>query len=212
MTLYYSGRVLIHKIPMGAYGNNGYVVIDPVSNQSVVIDTPGEPEKLVAIAMATEVKAIVITHTHFDHLVGFEAIRSALDAPVAVDQSEAANLPLDPDFFLADGDAIEIGEQRLEILNTPGHTTGSSCFRIGEHLFSGDTLFPGGPGRTRTPADFRQIVDTIKTKLLVLPKGTTVYPGHGDTTTISDVGREFAVFTSKSHPIDLHGDVRWEDS
>lgn len=209
MTLHYKGEVLVHKILMGPYGNNGYVIICPHTNESIVIDTPAEPEKLIAIAQRTSVKAILITHTHMDHLLGFEKIRSALGAPVGVHSAEAGKLPSVPDFHLADGQTITAGTVVLKVVHTPGHTPGATCFLTGQHLFTGDTLFPGGPGRTATPADLRQIVKSIADKLLVLPGGTLVYPGHGEDTTIGKAQEEHAVFAGKPHAPDLCGDVLW---
>jgi glyoxylase-like metal-dependent hydrolase (beta-lactamase superfamily II) len=83
------------------------------------------------------------------------------------------------------------------------------CYLTGKHLFSGDTLFPGGPGYTRSPEAFRQVVQRIKSKLFVLPDDTQVYPGHGDNTTIGKSKEEYVAFESRSHPADLHGHVSW---
>ena len=213
MTLHYDGQdVKIHKVLMGDYGNNGYLVVCPTTNESIIIDTPGEPEKLIALAKGTTVKAILITHTHSDHLVGFDAIRAATGAPVAVHSAEADNLPSPPDRPLSDGDTVSAGTVTLTVLHTPGHTPGAVCYLTGRHLFSGDTLFPGGPGRTRTPENLQQEIGSITTKLLVLPTDTLVYPGHGDNTTIGKAQEEYKAFAGRSHPPDLCGDVLWLSS
>jgi len=101
---------------------------------------------------------------------------------------------------------------KLQVLHTPGHTDGASCFLIGKHLFSGDTLFPGGPGKTRSPEALLQVIDSITRKLLVLPDDTTVYPGHGDDTTIGEARRQYQEFASREHPADLFGDINWLES
>ena len=113
---------------------------------------------------------------------------------------------------LADGKVIEFGGQKLSAVFTPGHTPGSTCFVIGDNLFSGDTLFPGGPGRTQSNVDLQQEIESIASRLHTLPDGTAVYPGHGDNTTIADSKREYAVFAGKEHAADLHGDVLWLES
>jgi hydroxyacylglutathione hydrolase len=100
----------------------------------------------------------------------------------------------------------------VRVIHTPGHTPGSICLLVGGALLTGDTLFPGGPGRTRDPQALAQLIDSITTRLHVLPPETLVLPGHGDTTTIGVSREEYAVFASKSHQADLAGDVLWLES
>ena len=108
---------------------------------------------------------------------------------------------------------IPFGNQEIICLFTPGHTNGSTCYLLGNHLFSGDTLFPGGPGKSKNPEAFTQEIHSIESKLLVLPPEVDVYPGHGDTnTTIEEALEKFSVFTSKPHAPDLCGDVDWLNS
>ncbi len=209
MDIHYDGEVKIHKILMGSYGNNGYLLVSPETNESIIVDTPAEPEKLLSVAQDTTVRAILITHRHQDHLAGFEVIRAAIGAPVGVHSADADGLPSPPDLRLSDGDTVTAGTVTLTVLHTPGHTPGAVCYRTGKHLFSGDTLFPGGPGRTRTPENLRQEIESITSRLLVLPPDTVVYPGHGDDTTIGKAQEEYQVFASRSHPPDLCGDVLW---
>jgi glyoxylase-like metal-dependent hydrolase (beta-lactamase superfamily II) len=100
----------------------------------------------------------------------------------------------------------------MRALHTPGHTPGSVCLLIGKHLFSGDTLFPGGPGKTGTPAAFEQIVNSIIERIFVLPDETLVYPGHGEDTILSKEKQEFAIFSGRTRPSGLCGDVLWLSS
>ncbi|MSQ17079.1 MAG: MBL fold metallo-hydrolase [Dehalococcoidia bacterium] len=209
MAWHYDGEVQIKKINMGPYNNNGYVVACPHTGEAVIIDTPAEPEKLVEAVRGLQVKAILITHGHQDHLLGFSEIKAQVAAPVAVGPGDAHRLPSPPERMLADGDIIAFGRLRITALATPGHTDGSTCFLLGNHLFSGDTLFPGGPGKSRSPEAFQQELKSITGKLLSLPPETAVYPGHGDDTTVGQARQEHQAFASRIHPPDLHGDVTW---
>ena len=209
MPLHYDAEVKITKINMGPYNNNGYIVICPDTNEGIIIDTPAEPEKLLGAIGDVQIKSILITHKHQDHLLGFDEITRAVQVPVGIGTDDADGLPSPPQIDLKDGLVIKFGNQEMTVLDTPGHTEGATCFLIGKHLFSGDTLFPGGPGKTRSPEAFQQVVDSITKKLLVLPDDTAVYPGHGDDTTIGKAREEYQGFASKPHSPDLFGEVTW---
>ena len=209
MPLHYDAEVKITKINMGPYNNNGYIVICPDTNEGIIIDTPAEPEKLLGAIGDVQIKSILITHKHQDHLLGFDEITGAVQVPVGIGTDDADGLPRPPQSDLNDGMVKKFGNQEMTVLDTPGHTEGATCFLIGKHLFSGDTLFPGGPGKTRSPEAFQQVVDSITKKLLVLPDDTAVYPGHGDDTTIGKAREEYQGFASKPHSPDLFGEVTW---
>ncbi len=208
-----AGDVTVHKIPnMGSLSNNGYIVICPETNHAVCIDTPDEPEKMIdeVREIGVQVQAILITHGHADHLAGYTAITSSIGAPTAIGQADAHLPPSPPQRRLNDGDTVAFGNRNILCISTPGHTDGSTCYAVSGFLFSGDTLFPGGPGRSRSPEAFQQVLDSISGKLLTLPEETYVYPGHGpDNTTIGEAKRRYEIFMSQSHPADLHGDVDW---
>jgi glyoxylase-like metal-dependent hydrolase (beta-lactamase superfamily II) len=209
MPFHYDGELKITKINMGPYNNNGYIVICPETNEGVIIDTPAEPEKLLGAIGDVQIKSILITHKHQDHLLGFDEITGAVQAPVGIGTDDADGLPRPPQLDLKDGMVIKFGNQEMTVLDTPGHTEGATCFLIGKHLFSGDTLFPGGPGKTRSPEALQQVIDSITKKLLVLPDDTAVYPGHGDDTTIGEAREQYQVFASKPRDPGLFGDVAW---
>jgi hydroxyacylglutathione hydrolase len=153
---------------------------------------------------------MLLTHNHIDHITGLQAFRNRLNVPLAVHPADNADwLPFPPEKLLNDGEIIPVGELKIEVLYTPGHTPGSVCFKVGPYLISGDTLFPGGPGRTATPEDFQQIVKSITGKIFPLPDDTPAYPGHGPSTILKKEKGEYAVFASRKHEPGICGDVAW---
>jgi glyoxylase-like metal-dependent hydrolase (beta-lactamase superfamily II) len=152
---------------------------------------------------------ILITHSHFDHTGALQDLKNELDIPVAAHPDDADKLPVKADLSIKDGETVSFGKIDLEVLHTPGHTPGSLCFIYDRYLFSGDTLFPAGPGRTNTPSSFIQIVKSLKEKIFVLHENTLVYPGHGASTILKKEKDEFTIFSSRTHPPNLCGDVLW---
>jgi len=139
-------------------------------------------------------------------------IRSATEAAVGVHRADAAMISLPVDVELQEGQVIRFGESSLTVLHTPGHTPGSTCFLVDGHLISGDTLFPGGPGKTGSPQAFRQIVASIESKIYPLPNDTLVHPGHGGGTTVGASREEYAVFKRRRRAHEPYGDVLWKSS
>ncbi len=202
----------IDKLTVGAFDNNCYIITCPTTGESVVVDAPAEAAKILKGLKGTHPRFILITHTHMDHLGALSELKSKLGIPVAVHPLDARTLLLQPDTFLADGVTVSFGKVELKVLHTPGHTPGSLCFLTGNYLISGDTLFPGGPGKTGSPANLRQIIESIKGKIFCLPDDTQVHPGHGDSTVLKKEKEEFAVFSSRPHDPNLCGDVLWLSS
>ena len=197
---------------VGPIVSNAYMLVCQQTGDSVVIDAPGDAGKIMEQLKGTNVKYILMTHSHFDHIGALAELRSQLEVPVAVHLLDAGSLPVPADIMLEDGGTVLFGRIELKVLHTPGHTPGSLCFLSDKYLISGDTIFPGGPGSTRSPDSLKQIIKSITEKILVLPDDTEVYAGHGDSTILKKEKEEFAVFSSKPHPTDLCGDVLWLSS
>ena len=194
---------------LGPYDNNCYILVCPHTKESVIIDTPAEPEKALAEAQGTNVKAILMTHCHMDHVLGHREIKEKTQAPVWVHQSEANQLPLPPDFHFQHPGQVRFGTITLTTIHIPGHTTGGTALLWRDHLFSGDTLFPNGPGRTMTPDNFQQLVKNIQERLFVLPDDVAVHPGHGADTVLGLEKEQYRIFSQRPHPPNLCGNVLW---
>jgi len=210
VTVMKNESIQMEKLELGPFGTNTYVVICQETRDSVVVDAPGQAGKVFERLEGTNPKYILMTHDHMDHVGALSELKSELKVPIAAHAADVGNLPASPDMVLKDGDVVSFGKLQLRVLHTPGHTPGSLCFLTGNTLISGDTLFPGGPGKTSSPAHFAQIIESITNKLFVLPDDTKVYPGHGDSTTIEKEKEAFEVFSSRPHDPKLCGDVLWE--
>jgi glyoxylase-like metal-dependent hydrolase (beta-lactamase superfamily II) len=177
-------RIRLEKIVVGPFENNVFVLRDKSTGAGVLIDAANEHDLLIPVAKAAGVRRVLTTHGHWDHV---QAVTAARDAgiDVGVGPADAAMLP-GYDFVVADGDVIEVGELRLHAIHTPGHTPGSVSFLLEGWpiLFSGDTLFPGGPGNTANGGHFPTIIRSLDERLFPLPADTLVLPGHGLDTTI----------------------------
>jgi len=201
--------IQIEKIELGPFGTNAYILICRHTNESVVVDAPADAGKLLELLKGTRPKYILITHNHMDHTGALAELKSTLDLPIAAHADDAGRLPVPADQLLSDGDVISFGEIKLSVLHTPGHTPGSICFLTGSYLIAGDTLFPGGPGRTGSPADFKKVMDSLTTKIFVMPDDTRVFSGHGNSTILGKERQAFELFSAKTHEPNLCGDVLW---
>ena len=187
-TLHWSDSDLeVHKVVVGPYDNNVFVVRCRATGDAVLIDAANEHEQLLEMCTALGVRSVIETHGHWDHIQAVPALRDA-GLEVAVARADAPRLAdVGYDLFLDDTEVIEVGRVRLHAIHNPGHTPGSVSFRVDGKplLFSGDTLFPGGPGATKFEGgDFDTIIHSIDTLLFTLPTETLVLPGHGLDTTI----------------------------
>jgi glyoxylase-like metal-dependent hydrolase (beta-lactamase superfamily II) len=182
---YSDDQIEIHKLVVGPVDNNVFVMRCKATGDAVLLDAANEHEKLLELCQRLNVRRVLETHGHWDHIQAVPQLRDA-GYSVGVAAQDAAMLP-SYDEVIEDSSVIQIGDVRLHTIHTPGHTPGSMCFLVegSPVLFSGDTLFPGGPGNTTFPGgDFDTIIEAIDRRLFTLPEGTLVLPGHGDDTTI----------------------------
>jgi len=203
------GQFAVFRVETAPFGTNAYLLIDRENRESILIDAPGDAGLIAGKLAGTDVKFILLTHGHGDHTPALAELKEKLGAAVACHTGDAAMMPVPPDLLLEDGHKIRCGERELQVLHTPGHTKGGLCFLTGGYLFSGDTLFPGGPGKTATAEDFRTILSAIEEKLLPLPDETIVLPGHGQPTEIEIERKKIEGFKSRYRGEDLSGDVTW---
>lgn len=184
----------IVKVSVGQMDNNAYLVTCSRTGESLLIDAANDADTLVDVVerYAPNVVLIVTSHQHGDHWQALEALAAATGAPTAAHELDAGPLPVRPDRLLANGDTVAIGELNFDVIHLRGHTPGSVALALGgeatggvTQLFTGDCLFPGGPGRTTRPQDFDSLMSGLEAKVFDrFGDDTVVYPGHGGDTTL----------------------------
>ena len=198
--------MIIERIEVGPYGTNCYIVGSEATKSGIIID-PGDDTGVIlerVNKLGLDIKMIVSTHGHIDHVGGLKDVKEATGAEMAIHADDAGFItgtgtrifsmlisglsypkPPPPDRLLKDGDIINVDDLHFEIIHTPGHTRGGICLFGGGVLFSGDTLFNSSVGRSDLPGgSHRQLIESIQSRLMALPDETIVYPGHGPETTI----------------------------
>lgn len=182
-------RLQITKVATPPFDNNCYLLRCLDTGDTLLVDAAGDAPLLLELVGDGRLVGIVETHGHWDHQQALEQVVAATGAPVLCHADDAGDLPVKADRLLSDGDSIEVGACSVEVIALRGHTPGSIALLfegdVHPHLFSGDSLFPGGPGRTTTPEDFGSLMDDLEHKVFgPLPDSTHVYPGHGLDTTL----------------------------
>ncbi|MBU0574320.1 MAG: MBL fold metallo-hydrolase [Candidatus Margulisbacteria bacterium] len=180
----------IRNIKVGRLATNCYIVFDD-SKEALVIDPGEEPEKILPELVDLKPQLIVLTHGHYDHATHCGVLKEKLNIPIAIHEDEIKMLAFatrtKADRLLKDGEIIEVGCLKFEVISTPGHTRGGLCLYNKEHgvLFSGDTLFAGTCGRCDFPTGSEEEMAASLRRLLALPPETRVLPGHGRETSIA---------------------------
>lgn len=189
-------ELTITKVSVGPMDNNAYLLVCRRSGDALLIDAANEPDRLSDLLGHSpdrpRLRTIVTTHQHADHWQALGAVAGANGSNTAAHPLDAEPLPVPPDFLVEHGATLTVGESTLEIIHLRGHTPGSIAVLYRDpaghpHLFTGDSLFPGGVGKTSSPENFTSLLDDVQARLFdVLPDDTWVYPGHGDDTTLGE--------------------------
>ncbi|MFE2753190.1 MBL fold metallo-hydrolase [Actinosynnema sp. NPDC059335] len=187
----------ITKVSVGPMDNNAYLLVCRATNEGLLIDAAADPERLSDVVGHSvdrpRLKTVVTTHQHGDHWGALGAVAGANGSNTVAHPADAHVLPIPPDFLVEHGDTVHVGAVPLEVIHLRGHTPGSIALLYRDptghpHLFTGDSLFPGGVGKTTSPEDFTSLINDVESRIFdALPDDTWFYPGHGDDSTL---GRE----------------------
>src|SRR4030066_250370 len=171
-TIVDNDEIKIMRFDLGQWSTNAYIVVCQKTNESCIIDAPAGAEEITDNLEGTSPQYILLTHSHIDHIGGLQLMKERIGAPLIVHKSDSQGLPYHPLKISHGDDRAGPGNLQFRALHTPGHTPGSMCFLIEQYLLAGDTIFPGGPGWTDTPASFKLIVRSIKEKIFTLSDET----------------------------------------
>lgn len=190
--------MFLQRMAVGVYGANCYILGDDKTNEAAVIDPGGDAKEILTMLEdnGLQLKYILLTHGHGDHIGGLQELKKKTNAPVYMHKDDhyllqdknrnysammgGPAIEMSADAFLTDGEGLELGELKLKVIYTPGHTQGGICIHVNDSVFTGDTLFANSIGRTDLDGgNYELIIRSIKEKLMVLDDDTTVFPGHG---------------------------------
>lgn len=205
-----AARLELRICQVGVWELNSYVLVCPATGRSVLIDPGAEPNALADMLAGSEPVAILLTHSHLDHVGALDEMRARLNVPVMAHPG-SGDPKLNADRWLRHGDTIAVGEHSLRVYHTPGHTDDQICLAIeGDHrIIVGDTIFEGGPGKTWSVEGFQTTLRTLREVILSWPDDTICHPGHGPHFRLGDKRAAIEAFLSKDHG-DFFGDATWD--
>lgn len=204
----------LRLLPVGQWQENCCLLVDRAANDGLLIDPGDEAGRILDWIAGVTVRSILLTHAHRDHLGALAEVRAALRVPVGLhpdDGTLAARYNVVADFALNDGDVIRLGAHEIRVAHAPGHTPGGVCLRFDSRAIVGDVVFPGGPGHTNTPEEFNQSLASLQRTVFTWPDETTLYPGHGQPTTVGRERPGFEALLAGPRPPDMCGDVTWNE-
>jgi glyoxylase-like metal-dependent hydrolase (beta-lactamase superfamily II) len=183
-------KLTVTKFSVSEMDNNVYLLRCQTTDEQLLIDAADDAPHILGVVGADGLRRVVTTHQHWDHHRALAEVVAATAAETVAGAEDADDLPVGVDHRVSDGDVVEVGDCRLEVIHLVGHTPGSIALLYDDpdgtpHLWTGDSLFPGGPGRTTSPEDFTSLMDDLEAKVFGrLPDETWFYPGHGDDSTL----------------------------